>query len=274
MATIYGTGVNWPSMTQLGKNEQFDLQVARDQITNHSDVFQFGINGSVPSTPGTIWNNATTYAFPASASVMTVSSTSATDKGTPTASTGARTVSIRGLDASYNVISETVTLNGQTAVNTVNSYLRISGMEVLTAGSGNTAVGTIYIGTGAVTTGTPANIYGQITIGYNTSTTAVWTVPAGYTAYVSSYTFTSAYASATPVVCSGFFVTYIGNVPIIEASARMNSGNAFDRHFDTPLVVPEKTDIEMKCSASTGSVALMTGEMHIMLIANDTNTVF
>ena len=260
------------SVTKRGVTEPFDLQVSRDQITGHSRVFQFGINSSVPAaaSPATIWGLSTTYAFPAAATVMKVSSGSANDAA---AGTGARTVLITGLNASYVVISETVILNGQTAVNTTNSYLRINSMEVLTDGSGATAAGIIYIGTGTVTTGVPANVYGLISVGYNTSTQAVYTVPAGYTAYVSSYTFTSAYASATPVSCSGFFVTYTGSIPVIEASARMNSGNAFDRHFDNPLPIAAQTDIEMKCSASTGSVALMTGEFHITLVAND-GTIF
>jgi len=273
--TISQTGVVWDSITKNGKYEPFDLQVARGQITNHSRVFQFGYNTSVGTgTPTTIWPSTTTYAFPSSASVMTVSSTSANDKGTATAGTGIRTILVTGLDANYAVISETVTLNGQTAVNTANSYLRINSMEALTAGSGNGAAGTIYIGTGTVTTGVPANVYAIITTNYNTTTQAVYTVPAGYTAYVTSYTFSSAYANATPVVCSGFFVSYTGSIPVIETTARMNSGNAFDRHYDLPAPFAAQTDIELKCSASTASVATMTGEFHIMLIANDTNTVF
>jgi uncharacterized Zn-binding protein involved in type VI secretion len=255
------------SITQNGRFEPFELQVARGQITWHRPVFKFGINGSVPSTAGTIWNVATTYAFPAAATVMKVSSSSASDAA---AGTGARTVIIEGLDANYAEISETVTLNGQTAVNTVNSYLRINDFRVASVGSGATAAGTLYVGTGTVTTGVPATIYAQIVIGYNQSTQAVYTVPAGYTAYVTSYTFTSAYANATPVICSGFFFkSNTGGWFDIEASARMNSGNAFDRHFDVPQIYAEKTDLEMKCSASTGSVATMTGEMHILLIKND-----
>jgi len=258
------------SVTKRGVYEPFDLQVSRDQITGHIRVFDFGINNSVGTAVSTIWTGSATYAFPAAATVMKVSSGSANDAA---AGTGARTVLITGLDTNYAVISETVTLNGQTAVNTANSYLRINGMEVLTTGSGNTSAGVIYIGTGTVTTGVPANVYGIIPLAYNQSTQAVYTVPAGYTAYLSSYTFTSAYASATPVSCSGFFVTYTGSIPVIEATARMNSGNSFDRHFDCPLPIAAQTDIEMKCSASTGSVAVMTGEFHLILVAND-GTIF
>jgi hypothetical protein len=254
------------SVTRTGKFEPWDLQVSRSQIPYHSRVFLFGINNSVGTAVATIWTGASAYAFPAAAIVLKVSSASTNDTA---AGTGARTVLITGLDANYAVISETVILNGQTAVNTTNSYLRVNGMEILTAGSGNTAAGVVYIGTGSLTSGVPATVYGLIPTAYNQSAQAVYTVPAGFTAYVSSYTFTSTYASATPVACSGFFVTYTGSIPIIEATARMNSGNSFDRHFDYPLPIPEMTDIEMKCSASTGSVAIMTGEFHLILVKND-----
>lgn len=259
------------SITQSGRFEPFDLQVARGQITWHRGVFIFGVNNSVPAsaTPGTVWAGGGSYAFPAAATVMNISSSSANDTS---AGTGARTVLIEGLDGSYNEISETVTLNGQTAVNTLNSYLRINNLEVQSVGSGATAAGTIYAGTGTVTAGVPATIYSLIVLGYNASTQAVYTVPAGYTAYVSSYTFTSAYANATPVACSGFFFRSESGYFEIEATARFNSGNSFDRHFDIPREYPENTDLELKCSASTGSVALMTGEMHILLIKNDAST--
>ena len=259
------------SVTKRGVYEPFDLQVSRDQITGHIRVFDIGINNSVGTAVSTIWTGSATYAFPAAATVMKVSSANAAD--VDTSGTGAWKVLVTGLDSSYAVISETVNLNGQTAVNTTNSYLRINSLEVTAAGTGNTAAGIIYIGTGTVTSGVPANVYGIIPAAYNQSTQAVYTVPAGYTAYLSSYTFTSAYASATPVACSGFFVIYTGSIPVIEATARMNSGNSFDRHFDCPLPIAAQTDIEMRCAASTGSVAVMTGEFHLILVAND-GTIF
>jgi hypothetical protein len=55
--------------------------------------------------------------YAAAALQMTVSSSSASDTS---AGTGARTVLITGLNANYAVISESVTMNGQTAVTTTN----------------------------------------------------------------------------------------------------------------------------------------------------------
>jgi len=253
----------YSSATRQGAFEPFDLQVSRGQVDGHTYLFQFG-QASTVTTNQSVWATTGVYAFPAAATVMKISSASASDTS---AGTGARTVFISGLDANYAQISETVILNGQTAVNTTNSYLRINDFYVLTCGSGNTAAGIIYAGTGTVTTGVPATIYSLMPVAYNSQTQAIYTVPAGYTAYISSYTFTSNNTTAN-TICSGFLYVYLygQNFPTIEASARFNAGGIFDRHFDCPLRFPEKTDLDMHVSA--GSSGQMTGEMHMILVKN------
>ena len=124
------------SVTQNGRYEPFELQVARGQITWHTRLFQFGANTNIQTSTSTVWSGTTSnYVYPASATVMKISSSDANDAS---AGTGAQTVNIFGLDANYAEISETVSLNGQTAVNTIGSYLRINQLVVLTAGSGGT----------------------------------------------------------------------------------------------------------------------------------------
>ena len=134
------------SITQSGRYEPFELQVARGQISWHKRLFQFGTNTAVGTGFSTLWpGGGTLYAYPSAATVLKISSANANDAA---AGTGARTVVVNGLDADYNEISETVILNGQTAVNTVNSYLRFGEILVLTAGSGGTAAGILYAGVG------------------------------------------------------------------------------------------------------------------------------
>lgn len=120
------------------------------------------------------------YAFQSAAVAMEVISSSASDDGSPVG-VGARTVFISGLDGSFAEISETVTLNGVTAVPLVNLYRRINSFEVLTVGSSNTNVGTLNV---RVIAG--AVIQAQIAIGESTSRTGVYTVPAAKTAYIYS----------------------------------------------------------------------------------------
>jgi hypothetical protein len=251
------------SITRMGKYEPFDLQVSRGQVVGHQYKFQFGQAATV-TTNQTVWATTGVYAYPASATVMKISSANANDTS---AGSGARTVRITGLDANYDVITEEVSLNGQTAVNTTNSYLRINDFYVTSCGSGNTAAGIIYAGTGTVTSGVPATIYSLMPVVYNAQTQAIYTVPAGYTAYISSYLFSSNNSTAN-TICSGFLYVYLyGNAfPTIEASARFNGGNSFDRHFDYPLAFAEKTDLELRVTSSNSGQ--MSGEMHILLVQN------
>lgn len=157
------------------------INVSRGLVQNSSRLQKVGFSSTITTAFQTIWNENSLMVFPTSAAVLTVSSSSANDTS---AGTGARTVTISGLDSGYNTISEIVILNGQTAVNTVNSYLRVNNISVTTAGSGGVNAGVIYIGTGTVTAGKPATIYNSVAVGYNRSLSAFTTIPTGSTGYL------------------------------------------------------------------------------------------
>lgn len=238
----------YSSATRQGAYEPFELQVARGQVDGHKTLFKFGINGDVGTSVETVWAQGGIYVYPASATVMKISSSSADDAA---AGTGARTISIAGLDANYNEISETVILDGQTAVNTVNSYLRISRMFVVTAGSGATAAGTIYAGTGTVTSGVPATVYGMIALGANQTQMAFWTVPAGYTLYLTGLFYTSANTTANAWTNFQLIQRPLGGVFRQQSSSRVPGNGDFVIDLHTPIAFAEKTDIEVRAVAST-----------------------
>lgn len=170
------------SLTRWNKSEPFELQVARGQIRGHSIVHIFGYNPDVDSgAEETVWTAGGLYQHLASPAIMTVSSSSASDTS---AGVGARTVYILGINSTGGEVSETVTLNGQTPVNTIHTYTEIQSCSVLTAGSTENNVGNINIGTGTVTAGVPANIFGHILATENKSLMGHYTVPAGYTGYL------------------------------------------------------------------------------------------
>lgn len=256
------------SITQKGKYEPFELQVSRGQIYGHQQYFRFGWANAIGTTPQTIASCVTagnTYAYPTVAAVMKVSSASANDTA---AGTGVRTLLVAGLDANYNPISETITMNGQTAVNTTNSYLRITYTEILSVGSGAAQAGNIYIGTGTVTAGVPATIYWQSDTTYNNWGFAGYTVPAGYTAYVTSFTITTQAASANLLVSAAMVEReYTTGIAEIQSTIRTVAGNSFDRHFDYPYVIEEKNDVELRAWAPSGTVNV-TGEIQFVLVKN------
>lgn len=95
----------------------------------------------------------TTYVEQTTQAQRSIVSTNANDSA---AGTGARTVMITYYDASVNgPFTETITMNGTTAVNTVNTDICfIESIMVLTVGSNGSNVGTLNLYTGTGATGT------------------------------------------------------------------------------------------------------------------------
>lgn len=257
MATIIS------SVTRQGAYEPFELQVSRGQIQGHRNVTVFGFNPDVDTTQVSVWPLPSLITFPAVAIQMTVSSTSANDTS---AGTGARTVVVQGLDANYNEVTETVTMNGQTAVTMTAALLRVNYAYVATAGSGNSAAGDIYIGTGTVTAGVPATTYDIIKFDYNNTTTGSYTVPAGYTAYVSQGLFSSGQAGGSNQVQGRLLTRGTNNIRMTAALTSLNNGVA-NYVFEYPLAVPEKTTIEATAIGSSNNNACSS--MFILVLVKE-----
>jgi hypothetical protein len=256
---------DYVSQTQYGKFEEFTLQVARGQIQGHRNVTVFGFNPDVDQTQVSVWPLPSLITFPSAALQMTVSSSSASDTS---AGTGARTIVVQGLDANYNEISETVTMNGQTAVTMTNALLRVNYAYVLTAGSGNSAAGDIYIGTGTVTTGVPATVYDVIKFDYNNTTTGSYTIPAGYTAYLSQGLFSAGQAGGSNQVQGRLLSRGPDNIRRTAAITSLNNGVA-DYVFEYPLAVPEKTTLEATAVGSSNNNAV-SSMFILVLVKNST----
>ena len=246
--------------------EDFQLGVASGDLSpSYKQVYKFGQNASVGNSIETIWLEGGLYVYPPSATTMTVSSSDANDTS---AGTGARTVLISGLDGSYNEISETITMNGQTAVTTSNSYLRVNRALVLTAGSGGANAGIIYVGTGTVTLGVPANVYTTINgDGTNQSLQAFWTVPANYNAYIYQTNISTGNSSNTPAVLKTLLVARPqGGVFNTKEIIVLTDGNHL-QNYSFPITLTEKTDIEFRAESSSGSVSFdVSASMSILYV--------
>jgi hypothetical protein len=255
------------SVSVQGAYEPFELQVSRNQIMGHRSVSIFGFNKDVDNVEVTVWPLPSVRPLPATALSMSVSSSSTSDRP---ASTGAWTVLIQGLDANYNEISETVTLNGQTAVPTVRAFLRVNYAIVTTAGTSNSALGDIYIGTGVVTAGVPAVVYQIIKFNYNASLTGSYTIPAGYTAYISQGLFSAGQPGGSAQVEGKLYVIGQNNIRTAIAITTTNNGSA-DYAFEYPVAVSEKTTIEA-CAIGSSNNNEATSLFVLVLIKNDSQT--
>lgn len=254
---------NYVSQTQYGKNEDFHLQVARGQVQGHRAVTFGGFNTDIDQVWETIWADGT-LTFPAAATVMKISSSSAADVNT--SGTGAWKVLISGLDAQYNEISETVNLNGQTAVNTTKEYFKVNGFAVTAVGTGGTAAGNIYAGSGVVTAGVPATVYEYIPLGWNNRQTAVYTVPAGYTGYVPYSRLTFGQASGSNAVWGRIIIS--NSVPMAVVSAVANNG-IIEFQPKYPTVVPERNTLRAEAMGTADNNFAST-IIQLVLVKNDT----
>ena len=134
---------------------------------------KFGEKTAIGTTDQTVWPLTGILENPAAPIAVTISSSSANDTA---AGTGARTVEIQCLIAGFVPVDETYTLNGQTAV-AVGDISAVNRLKVMSAGSNDYNVGTIYVGSGTVTAGVPAVIYAVIAPGNNKTTQAHYTCP-------------------------------------------------------------------------------------------------
>ena len=123
----------------------------------------------------TIWDGGGLYTYLTSAGVLTVTSS---DNDDAASGTGARTVTIEGLDANYNQVSETLTVGG--SAGSV-EFFRVFRAFVATSGSSGTNEGTISIAQGATTL---AQIRVAGGTGLSQTFMAIYTVPADYTGYI------------------------------------------------------------------------------------------
>lgn len=213
------------------------LQVARSKVDGASQVNIFAFNNSVGTSLIPVWENATTYTFPASALTMTLVSTSASDNST------ARVV-ISGLTTAYVAVSETVALNGVTGVTTVNTYLRINSMVLTVAGSGQTTnVGTITAKNGATT-------YAQINVGIGKTQMSIYSVPAGFTMYalnINAFQGDSASGYVNYRIQSR--IDTGPQLTVLQTSFRQ----AYEVLRANPFPYPEKSDIQWQFSVNTGA---------------------
>lgn len=83
--------------------------------------------------------------FLPSAAILQIASTNINDTG---AGTGARQLSITGLDNNWDIISETITLNGQSPVLTTTQFLRVNLLFVVEVGSFGGNQGDIFVSSG------------------------------------------------------------------------------------------------------------------------------
>jgi hypothetical protein len=191
------------------------------------------------------------------------------------ATTGIHAVRIEYLNTSWATKSEIVILDGNTAVDLINSPYRINSLRAISVGTNAGAIGNITLEANGA-----GQDYSYITLGYTRARNSVYTVPAGKTLYIVSgeVGFSTTDKSAecarirlkANVVDSTQFVMGgvlgIGLATFWVQAEVITSNGSAPLIFPTYLKIPARVDI--KCSATASGPGAVTTMLRGFLVTN------
>lgn len=253
------------------------LAIAQGNVTGSTFIHKFGQAPDYDTGDGfvTVWDGANdslfagsppmTYTYSSTANIGTISSSDASDTGD---------IEIQGLDTNYDLVTQTVTLNGQTDVSLSTNLLRVFRMK--NVGSSD-FVGVVYLRTNGSgqTSGVPdtANtVRAIVNDGNNQTLMAVYTIPSGKTGYMRDWYANTAGASKN----SNYVIKLLARTEsqvfqLKHISALNETGTSALQHmYSEPEMFAEKTDIEMRCNVTAAgvTVASVGAGFDIVLIDN------
>jgi hypothetical protein len=225
--------------------EPYEDDISRGLISGKEDFNKFGKNGDVGTATEDVWSFGGTKTYLSSGEILKITSTDVDDDGDP-ADTGARTIEIYGLDDNYDEISETRTLNGQTAVDTVETYLRVYRAIIRSAGSTQSNEGTISIKNNASTV-----TMATIDPGEGQTLMTHYTVPNGKQMLIKNLCLQ---ATGNKDVSIALYVRPFGEAWQVKLTATLNNGT-FNRLFLPPFKIDAKSDVVIRAiSVQAGGI--------------------
>lgn len=227
----------------------YTYDIAEGNVSDHQYIRKFGHNDGVGAALETVWSPGGLYPWPTGAEILKVSSSDVDDDGDPV-DTGARTLDLFGLDANYVLQNETITLNGQTAVATAKSYLRVFRATVMTAGATGANEGTISVKDNA----------DSVTLLIieplkNQTLMSVYTIPADNQGFITSW---YASISSNQVVEVELYVRPFGETFQVRTHVEIRTA-PFIQVFQFPEPLTAKSDIDLRAAASAGGAEVGGG---------------
>ena len=208
----------------------FGINVQKNLVEDFSAIGQFGYNPSVSTTFATVWGGTGIYVYPTTATTVTATSSD-------TVSDNGGTVLISGLDANYNLQSETITIGGSASTNT---FIRVYSARMLTATTGNANVGNITITCDSKTVA-------YINAGYGSNLSAIYTVPANKRAFIVS---ASVGMSKQKEIEAKILTKGINNGNVWNTVGYQTTfAVPLYRKFEIPILIDQKHDIEIRVKA-------------------------
>jgi len=250
------------------------LAIAKGDVTKHSFIHKFGAAPDFDTGDGevTVWDGAddnTTwelmnYVYSTTADIDSLSSSNNSDT---------QDIEIQGLDTNYDLVTQTITLTGQTRVALSTNLIRV--FRLKNVGSTNLLGHVFCYVNGALTNGVPntnEDIRAIIQPENNQTEMAVYTIPDGYTGYMRSWYAATAGASKASDYIIKLKARPDGQVFQLKHRSSINeTGSSYVQHkYVEPEVFSAKTDIEMtvEMTAVGGTAAAISAGFDIVLVEN------
>jgi len=230
-------------------SQPYTYAIAEGDVLGHRPLRRFGHNPSVGTSLETVSNDSVLYTYLTSAEYLRIVSTSASDD---IAGVGMRSIFIQGLDGDYNIVNEVVELDGTTPVyTTTHQYIRLLAAYGSAVGTTPGNVGIVTISNNAGT-----NILGTLPVGEGRWNSAIVTVPAGGTIYITDW-YGSENSSKGSEISLWKREFGDGGWQLLRLYTLLD--NVFENEIKTPLSFTEKTDIEIRAKSSLGGANIAAG---------------
>ncbi|MFA7202814.1 MAG: hypothetical protein WC188_03785 [Candidatus Caldatribacteriota bacterium] len=243
-------------MFSIVMSNDFYFEVARGNVDGFSALALTGVNAAVSDTED-VWNMGGAYTAGDAAAVIHVSSSSDADT--------TQTVTITGLDANYDEITESIALAGQTETSGVKLFLRVNSFTI-----DGVAAGDVYAYyDDDVTAGVPntqAKIQAKIEIGALAATNMFYTVPRNKNMYLTSFRYRSTGSTTKNDVILTLSRTLFGGAATIVQTIKytdLGTTNYIDDKVDfvdQPILLPAKSYFKMSASLAGGTALNLTVE--------------
>lgn len=209
-----------------------------------------GRNPDVDAGTEDVWSAGGTWVAPTAARVHTIVSTSTSDAA---AGSGARTVQVYGLDSSWNLQNETVSMAGTSDRSTTNSYLRIYRLVTRTVGNGGVNDGAI-----TATANTDATVTQHMPAEFGCSPSGIMTTPSDAPARLVDF---AASHDRSVLPTNGIFEIMLrpDGEPWRVIPGTVSSYTGHKQKFQVPLYIPPKTDVKVRVTSPVANMVATSG---------------
>ena len=230
--------------------ENNGFSISKSEVMGYSFAHLTGYNPDIDSgADETVWPYGGLYPwskFDSNSYTLSVVSTSASDTGS---------VVVDGLDASFNAITEEIDLDGLTPSSGTLEFKRVNSVRYKNGTAAN--LGNISISADGV-------VVAYIAVGFGVSLLGIYTVPANKTGFITTGDFSVQKGEDAQV---RFYTRPFGENFRIGHMAESYQ-NTYRYDFPLPLPIPEKSDLEVRCSLVETNNTRVTCNFDIVLVDN------